>query len=288
MLNNYKVNKIKNYGLIKNVGLFCNARDEKNIVEWVAHHLLIGFDKIIIFDNKSKISIKKILFNFDNRVIVIDYNPNNSNGIKIPLMNLALNISRHLNFDWFIYLDADEFIILNNKLKGIKHLLNYYNFADSLALNWLMFGSNNLINDPEGLILENYTKSELILNNHVKCFVRPYEAIKSLNPHYYIMKNKNKIYSLNKRLNSASPFNDFNIKYNNCLAYIAHFVNQSCETYKRRKYDLPRDDNGINRCIDINNLSHIHNQYNDVNNFYPRDKYVENIKNFIKYKKLSI
>jgi hypothetical protein len=41
-------NKIE-YGLTKKVALFTNARDESHIKEWAAHHLLIGFDYIIIF-----------------------------------------------------------------------------------------------------------------------------------------------------------------------------------------------------------------------------------------------
>jgi hypothetical protein len=38
---------------VNNIILFTNARDEKNIKEWVAHHLLLGFDLIYIFDHKS-------------------------------------------------------------------------------------------------------------------------------------------------------------------------------------------------------------------------------------------
>ena len=43
------------------IGLFINARDEDNLKEWVTHHLLLGFNKIIIFDHKSIIPIKSLL-----------------------------------------------------------------------------------------------------------------------------------------------------------------------------------------------------------------------------------
>ena len=43
--------------------LFTNARDEPNIAEWVAHHLLLGFDKVIIFDHLSKVPIKTTIPN---------------------------------------------------------------------------------------------------------------------------------------------------------------------------------------------------------------------------------
>ena len=41
------------YIMNKKVALFTNARDEKHIKEWAAHHLLIGFEYIFIFDHKS-------------------------------------------------------------------------------------------------------------------------------------------------------------------------------------------------------------------------------------------
>ena len=41
--------------------LFTNARDEPNISEWVAHHLLLGFDKIIVFDHLSTVPISSMI-----------------------------------------------------------------------------------------------------------------------------------------------------------------------------------------------------------------------------------
>lgn len=104
---------------VKKVGLFCNARDEKNIKEWAAHHLLIGIDIIIIFDHKSIIPLDKIFANFDSRVKIIRVNINNKN-IKKILMNHATKIAKQLVLDWFIYLDADEFIILNKRFTPLK------------------------------------------------------------------------------------------------------------------------------------------------------------------------
>jgi hypothetical protein len=269
--------------LVKNVALFCNARDEKHIREWAAHHILIGFNRVIIFDHNSKTPLSSVFQNFDKRVTVIRYNTDSShNNVKSKLMNIALNMAKQLNVDWFIYLDADEFIILNNKLKGIKDLLNKYYFADSLALNWVMFGTNHLKNDPDGLILENYTKSDLILNKHVKSFVRPFQAINSSNPHFYNIKNKYRMYGLNTILNSNKEpycFNTNEVEYSKVPAFIAHHLYQSEETYINRKINLPSDDTGASR----NQLDaeYIHTLHNSVDNLYPKMKYVKYIKLFL-------
>ena len=54
--------------------LFTNARDELKLKEWVAHHLLLGFDFIYIFDHKSKIPLKGQFLDFNNTYFLIVFN----------------------------------------------------------------------------------------------------------------------------------------------------------------------------------------------------------------------
>jgi hypothetical protein len=259
---------------VKNVILFTNARDEKNIKEWAAHHLLIGFSLIYIFDHKSKIPLKEVFKNFDKRVIIerceIDGAP------KIPLMNKAAKIAGAIRADWFIYLDADEFIILN-KFRSVKEMLNRHYFTDSLALNWNMFGSNNHIEEPEGLIVENYTKSDLKLNQHVKTFVRPSQVTHAMNPHFYNIIRPARMFSITGENMANKVFNPNNRAFWQCPAFIAHYFYQSEETYKKRKIELPRDDAAAFRQLD----NDIHTKHNKIDNFIPR-KYAANIKIFLK------
>ena len=67
--------------------LFTNARDENNMKEWCAHHLLLGFDCIYIFDHLSEKSLESELYNFDERVQTIKIN--NPSHIKFDCMNYA-------------------------------------------------------------------------------------------------------------------------------------------------------------------------------------------------------
>ena len=263
--------------ITQKVALFTNARDEKHIQEWAAHHLLIGFDYIFIFDHKSKVPIANIFKHFDKRVAIQNVSHLTS-GIKMNLMNYAASIAKKINVDWMIYLDADEFLVLNDRFIGVKHFLNHYSHAHSLGVNWLMFGSNNLVNDPDGLILENYTKSSLLLDQHVKSFVRPNEIVNATNPHFYNIKQRSKMFGTNNRVIS-SAFNKHNIPYNESSAYIAHYVNQSEETFISRKITLPRDDTGEMRCS--LNVKGIHNEFNDHENLQPKLKYADNVKKFL-------
>lgn len=263
------------------VGLFCNARDEKNIKEWAAHHLLIGFDTIIIFDHKSVVPLKHVFQHFDKRVTIINANLPDGN-IKIPLMNKASKIAKKLQLDWFIYLDADEFIILNGKLTNVKQLLNVYSRMDSFALNWLCFGSNHFVNEPDGFILENYTKSSKLLDKHVKTFVRPKAVTCCVNPHHYNMINPYKMTAIQGNiLKPPYYFNNIKLHFKFAPAYIAHYLYQSEETYLHRKIKKMGDDG----CQRKNIGKEIHKHHNEVENQQPQ-KYVKRIKDLLNLCKL--
>ena len=260
---------------VNRVILFTNARNEKNMREWAAHHLLLGFDCIYIFDHKSTYPLANDFKNFDKRVVVERCELHNP--VKIPLMTRAAKIASKINADWMLYLDSDEFLILNS-FTDIKQMLRLFNFADSLSINWLMFGTSHLKKEPDGLLIENYTKSELLLDSHVKCFVRPSQIVKATNPHFYNIKNSLRSITINNKVCSPpGPFNKWNVEFYKSPAFIAHYVYQSEETYLKRKISLPRDDANEFRQID----KKIHSYHNNVVNVLPKEKYSENIKKFL-------
>lgn len=255
--------------------LFTNARDEKNMKEWVTHHLLLRFDIIYIFDHKSKVPLKNEFHNFSKRVIIERVEMNNP--VKLPLMTRAVKIAKRLGVDWMLYLDADEFLVLNNYM-GVKHLLRSYNFAHSLGINWLMFGSSYHKKDPWGLLIENYTKSVQTIDQHVKTFVRPEYVTSVTNPHFYNVIFQNRMFSMNMKNMSGSPaFNVWPIDYKDAPAFIAHYVHQSEESYINRKLKLPMDSHSSFRGVD----QHMHKHYNDVDNFLVRNKYAGKVRHFL-------
>lgn len=269
-----KVKKDPKIAKNNSVVLFTNARNEKNIKEWAAHHLLIGFDLVFIFDHKSDVPLINIFKNFDSRVIVERCEW--ENPVKMPLMERAVFIAKRLEASWMLYLDADEFLILND-FKDVKKLVKAFPHADALGVNWLLFGSNNHVNEPEGLILDNYTRSNLKLDDHIKTFVRPKEVTQATNPHFFHIKNSKKTYSIDNRVNPLTPLNKWSVEYFKAPAYVAHYIFQSEETYTTRKLNLPRDDLNAFR----NKIPDIHLLYNEVENLSPKQKYADQVRLFL-------
>jgi Glycosyl transferase family 2 len=257
--------------------LFANVRDEKNMKEWVAHHLINGFDLIYIFDHKSKNLLSQELSCFKKKVVVERCEM--EGPIKMQLMMKAAKIASSAGADWMLYLDADEFLVLN-AFSNIKEMLKYYLFSDSLAINWLMFGTSfHKTNPPTGLLIENYIKSDLKLDKHVKTFVRPSQVIAAITPHYFVIADSGRMISLNmKPMRETKSFNDWDVEYEKCAAFIAHYVYQSEECYIQRKIILPRDDNSEFRQVEQN----IHEKHNFVYNPIVKKRYAEKIKQFLK------
>ena len=69
---------------------------------------------------------------------------------------------------YFIHLDGDEYINLNDNYYNIKNLLNDFNNPNILCLNWVLFGSNNKIknNNKYNCLIPTFTKSEINVNDH--------------------------------------------------------------------------------------------------------------------------
>ena len=258
------------------VYLFTNARDEPNIAEWIAHHLLLGFDKIIVFDHLSlNPIISKIGTKFNNKVNIIRVE--GSSNVKLKFMRDAVNIAINDNVSWMLYLDADEFLLIN-KYNNVKDYLRLFTKADSIGINWLMFGSSGHATQPKGLLTENFIRSDIRLNLHVKSFVRPNAVTNVINPHFYIITNPNRCYTGNKKKMKMGPFNPEPLPFINSLSYIAHYYVQSEEEYKRRKGRVL--DDGTPNKLGLEN--DIHKIHNNVTNNQLQNKYSQRNKEFLK------
>ena len=274
--------------------LFTNARDEPSICEWAFHHLILGFSHVFIYDHLSETPIQSLfdeywlkhpdnsssnsqaLFRGRIHVIRIDKkeegnNQKQSRNIKIPLMNAALKYCIDERADWLLYLDADEFLTINNHTfkeeNPVKQLLTLFYFADTLAINWLMFGSSNHETQPQGLIMNNFTHSDDKLNPHVKTFVRPAFVSQAINPHYYPAIHPSRSFAATgNAVESMSAFNLVDIEFRNAPAYVAHYVVQSKQEFLRRKGREMDDGTG-----DKSNM-YAADQLHVVHNNYPNDQ----------------
>lgn len=258
--------------------LFTNVRDESHILEWIVHHFNLGFTRIHVFDHLSIKPVKDIVKDNMPNVTVERINSNFAN--KSGLIIQSCKYSYKNQYDWMLYLDGDEFLILKED-DNIDSFLKKYENYQQVGINWLMFGSNNHDKTPNSTMLESYTKCNSLVDHHTKAFVRPKDVVGCGHPHIYKVKNSNlSITSTYDKLDSPFYTNPKGMEISNFNSYIAHFYYQSYDTYIKRKMSRERDD-VPNAKWPKTSREEFHSIFNDIENIEPREKYNQKNKDTI-------
>lgn len=164
--------------------IFAMAKMESNYIrEWVLYHLKLGFTHIYIYDNEDVPTYKYILEDIKNVIVLHIPGSNTKLGLQ-PIVIHHFQKNYIKNFDFCIHLDIDEFLCLK-KHKNIQEFCNKYfdNFTNAIALNWVFFGSNNLIKKDNRSVLERFTKCQKGSNKHIKLLIKVQNLLHYLGPH---------------------------------------------------------------------------------------------------------
>ena len=221
------------------VGLYVRCKDEKNLEEFMKYYYSLGFDYIIIFDDFSSPSVKKIVnnFNFDKSKydIVSNIKVSNIDNSQVLFKKIIYpKLKKHT--DYVLYVDLDEYLYMGD-FKNIKELIKTYAPFDQLKINWVLFGNNNkMFNNPSN-ILDNFTKSSQKFNKHVKCLVKTDSILLNDNPHFFYLKENSLIKNTLNKETDIGPFEENleNYTFDKSNVYIAHYIIQDTNTYLNRR-----------------------------------------------------
>lgn len=196
------------------------------LIEWVEHHLQIGVEHFVLYDNNSVIPAKQTLKTYVGKGIVevIDCPITNTPQVK-AYTHCLYNMHNHTR--WIAYIDIDEFIILKKHNDICSFLDTYKNFA-GVCLNWVTFTANNHISMPEGPVMQNYTETlpyDFPANKHIKSIVRPMKVNAVYSAHFSLYSDN---YAVNEKYTRVQgAFSDFS----NEMAQINHYQTKSFEEW---------------------------------------------------------
>ena len=160
------------------------------LVEWLAFHYVVGFRKFYFYaHNCSDDSCKKLV----KLSSVIDMKAFNltdvSDYIQLKAYQNAYDNFGH-EVDWMAFIDGDEFLF-PTQANTIQDVLADYSYEklSALAAYWVCFGSNGHIEEPPGLIIDNYTRRpplDFRFNHHIKSIVRGHQKLEAtINSHIF-------------------------------------------------------------------------------------------------------
>lgn len=233
------------------VALMAMGRHENQYaVEWVEHHLSLGFDKIFIFDNnrEGEERISDVLSRYADKVEVIPYPE------PYAMIKAYQQAYDECSYGWLMAMDFDEFLTLPEGEDIHSFVSRYAYTADVIKVNWMTYGDNGLITNDGRPLQQRFTTplrgedgrtESWGENQHVKSIARCGIGLKYYDPH---CPHGGAAYlSANGERSEASPFFK---AVNHDGAYIKHFTTKSLEEWmenkvKRGQCDCPANTEGL-------------------------------------------
>lgn len=247
------------------------------IKEWINYHRLVGVEKFYIYDNESTDDTRDILKPYiDSGVVSYKYFP----GKTKQLDAYAHCIKKYRRkTKWLAPIDLDEFIVpvtQNSIPDVINDIVGDAPDISQILVGWVVYGSNGHKVKPDGLVLENYTRHELISANKFwhKVILNP-RKVYAVHIHSCAVSGK----TVTEDLSEVSVLTDdiFTVpesfEINRSKIKINHYAVKSYEEFLIKKY---RGDAGRGRTSQIKHDSYFTN--------YDRNSQID--KSMTKYVKL--
>ena len=148
--------------------------------EWVAFHHLAGFSKFYVYahnctDHSSEV-LNRLAGTYDLKAFAVS---THENQVQLKVYQHAYEQFGH-ECDWLAFIDGDEFLF-PTAAASIGEALAEYEFVRTSAIGayWVCFGSSGHIEEPAGLVIENYRRRPPLgfeINRHIKSIVRGRQA----------------------------------------------------------------------------------------------------------------
>lgn len=159
--------------------------ESRFLPEFVAHHLLLGFDHVYLYDNGSTDDPSKTLQPFiDRKQVTI-----------IPWSQVPAAPSCFGHFleqyegaaRWVAFIDADEFVVEREEGALLGALADPQCVA--LGLNSRWFGSSGHLVIPDGLVMEQFRRCTERLDDHIKVLARPEMVLSYFSTHNFVYRS---------------------------------------------------------------------------------------------------
>jgi len=140
------------------------------LLEWIAHYRVLGFERIVIYDNQSNDSSARILGALSEARIVDAVYWRDRDERQVRAYNDAARRLRPF-VEWCLFADLDEFLVLDDGLT-LEDLLPKDPAIAAVGIPWRIFGSDGQRNRGTELVIERFTKAAPTFHRLVKSLIR--------------------------------------------------------------------------------------------------------------------
>lgn len=134
------------------------------IIEWIAHHLVLGVEHVVVYDNGSTDGTETVLASLERIGVVT----------RIPWQAGTVEAFRDAvldghGADWLLFLDADEFLVLHEDPDIRSFVSRFDESVGAIAVHWRIFGSQGHRQPTYDSVVERFTRAADL--GHPRCRV---------------------------------------------------------------------------------------------------------------------
>lgn len=157
--------------------LVATAKNEgPYLFEWVAHHRMIGFDHILMFQNDSDdLTHETLRLLHDMGEVEYRYNRAAPGKHQVRAYKRAARQDAYQGADWVMALDLDEFLQISAGDGRLPDLAAALPAADEVLVNWRRFGNGGCLDLTGDLVTERFLQAEY--RDRITTHLTPYKAL---------------------------------------------------------------------------------------------------------------
>jgi hypothetical protein len=165
--------------------------EARYLTEWIEFHRLVGVERFFLLDNESDDESLEVLAPYIAEGIVVRYQqPGSARGqaeldeIKMPGFQHCID-THGAEVRWMAFIDTDEYLFSPTG-RPVPELLAAHERWPAVAVNSVFIGASGHVTRPDGLVLENYTKTlEVDSARLVKSIVDPARVTRCVSAHRF-------------------------------------------------------------------------------------------------------
>ncbi len=213
------------------------------IVEWIAFHLLMGFDSFHIYAHRCSDGMDDTLLRLARHYPIEVYSIDSNFYPQQMSYQQSWNANKD-KVDWMAFIDGDEFLFPTQDDDIAQALARYADKElSALAVYWMIYGSSGHVNEPSGLIVENFRRHASVdfhANRHVKTIMRGRRSAATTRCHVF----ETELGTFDEKMR---PIADGLTEYEPSYEFfrINHYMNQSYAFFKNVKQNMGAADNEV-------------------------------------------
>lgn len=132
------------------------------ILEWISHHLAIGFGHFIVVTNDCEDGTDEILLALQQRGLVTHViNPRvlseDLGKWQVAALRIAQYYPAYRKADWILHADVDEFVRLEAPLEQISELVERLAPVDAISLTSTPYSGDNRVEMRDEPVCDQFT-----------------------------------------------------------------------------------------------------------------------------------